>query len=202
MQDITTHIRTHLCEYGTLFALWVLFGIAHSFFASHFMKQIFKQLLPRIFPYNRMIYNFFSAFILGIIVSATYQIPVYSLLEFPVFAQIIFYSIQAAGLLFFLLAAQEYDLTEFFTGEPKSNVLQTGGILNIVRHPFYLATLLIIWFRAITIASVITNLCITIYIFIGIFFEENKLISQFGQAYRDYRMRVPMLFPRKIRKAL
>ena len=39
------------------------------------------------------------------------------------------------------------------------------------------------------------------YILIAIQFEENDLISLFGDAYRAYRKRVPMLIPLPGRKA-
>jgi protein-S-isoprenylcysteine O-methyltransferase Ste14 len=36
----------------------------------------------------------------------------------------------------------------------------------------------------------------TAYVFIGLFYEERDLVSQFGNRYRTYMNRVPRLFPR------
>ena len=45
------------------------------------------------------------------------------------------------------------------------------------------------------LASIIVSLALTIYVLIGIFFEERKLLCEFGQAYADYKSRTPMLIP-------
>jgi protein-S-isoprenylcysteine O-methyltransferase Ste14 len=37
---------------------------------------------------------------------------------------------------------------------------------------------------------------LTIYILIGIYFEERKLLREFGQQYADYKSTTPMLLPR------
>lgn len=36
---------------------------------------------------------------------------------------------------------------------------------------------------------------LTIYVWIGIGFEERKLLREFGQAYADYKFHMPMLIP-------
>jgi protein-S-isoprenylcysteine O-methyltransferase Ste14 len=39
------------------------------------------------------------------------------------------------------------------------------------------------------------NLGLTAYVFIGAYFEERKLLLEFGESYAEYRKRTPMLIP-------
>lgn len=39
------------------------------------------------------------------------------------------------------------------------------------------------------------NLGLTAYVLIGAYFEERKLVSEFGEGYAEYRRRTPMLMP-------
>ncbi len=77
----------------------------------------------------------------------------------------------------------------------------TKGVFSLVRHPIYLGSVL-------TYGGLI---CITLSLFsaglwVGItaFYwyisrhEEKLLIRRFGDEYRDYKRRVPMLFPIKL----
>ncbi len=77
--------------------------------------------------------------------------------------------------------------------------LITDGLYARIRHPLYLAT--IMGFGAIALIypfpTVVTFvLCMTAYTMIGAFFEERKLIIQYGDAYLEYRKHVGFILPK------
>ncbi len=96
-----------------------------------------------------------------------------------------------------------YSLKEFLGLKAEENPqLVRQGILQHVRHPLYLATVLLVtgyFLFSPTLASLVTAGCIIFYLFIGIYFEEKKLVAAFGEEYRRYQQEVPMLFPRSFR---
>jgi protein-S-isoprenylcysteine O-methyltransferase Ste14 len=74
--------------------------------------------------------------------------------------------------------------------------LVTGGLYRWMRHPLYSFGLLILWaLPAMTWNRLALALGLTIYILVGIYFEERKLLREFGPAYAEYRRRTPMLIP-------
>ena len=74
--------------------------------------------------------------------------------------------------------------------------LEINGLYRYVRHPLYLFGLLILWLIPLMTWNILAfNLGATLYILVGIQFEERKLLKEFGQAYADYQRRVPMLIP-------
>jgi protein-S-isoprenylcysteine O-methyltransferase Ste14 len=78
-----------------------------------------------------------------------------------------------------------------------TGTIDATGILGLTRHPWYLGALFFLWSNdaEITVASLMVDLILTVYIVWGTFLEERKLVAQLGDAYRDYQKRVPMLFP-------
>jgi protein-S-isoprenylcysteine O-methyltransferase Ste14 len=74
--------------------------------------------------------------------------------------------------------------------------LVVTGIYRWIRHPLYTAGLLFIWLTPIMTTSLLAfNLGLTLCIYIGSILEERRLLAEFGQAYEDYRSRVPRLIP-------
>jgi protein-S-isoprenylcysteine O-methyltransferase Ste14 len=65
-----------------------------------------------------------------------------------------------------------------------------------VRHPLYFCFLVLIWSGAgLTSDRLLFNVLWTAWICIGALLEEIDLSAQFGDAYREYRRKVPMLIP-------
>ncbi len=79
----------------------------------------------------------------------------------------------------------------------ESGELNTSGILGYIRHPWYTGAIAIIWARDIDKVSIIVNLILTIYLIAGTILEEQKLVKEFGDQYRDYQKNVSMLLPLK-----
>ncbi len=74
------------------------------------------------------------------------------------------------------------------------------GTHAYVRHPIYSGIILIVIGMALytpTDIVVLSVVCILAYLPAGIYFEEQKLIAEFGDDYLTYRREVPAIFPKK-----
>jgi methanethiol S-methyltransferase len=70
------------------------------------------------------------------------------------------------------------------------------GLYRYVRHPLYTCSILVIWLLPVMTLNILAfNLGATLYMTIGAFFEERKLVREFGEEYEEYRLHTPMLIP-------
>jgi protein-S-isoprenylcysteine O-methyltransferase Ste14 len=84
-----------------------------------------------------------------------------------------------------------------FQGRPYSHVpFVTRGFYRLVRHPLMLGFLIAFWAApTMTLGHFVFAAATTTYIVIALQFEEKELLDALGEAYLDYRGRVPSLIP-------
>ena len=195
-------------QYILLVILWIAWCALHSALISLTFTEYLRARFPKRFRYFRMLYN-----LIALVTLLPVIIYSFSLQETPVITwkgpwRIVPISLITAALFFLAAGARRYDLQQFFglrqlKDEKACSVLtddcslDTGGVLSIVRHPWYSAGLLIVWARPLDSPAILTNLVICGYFVVGAMLEERKLKMQFGQQYTDYQKRVSMLFPFK-----
>ncbi|MGV3529074.1 MAG: methyltransferase family protein [Flavisolibacter sp.] len=188
-----------------LVLFWMLYVFLHSFLVTPGTKQQAKKWLGEKFVYYRLFYNIFSALTLALLLWFQLSIPTLAIFNRSTFLMIAGGIVSLAGLVmmlvcickyfFSLSGLQELVLEQTHTSGP----LLVNGLHRYVRHPLYLGTFLFIWGLWLVfpyLNHLLANIVITIYTLIGIKLEERKLISSFGDAYVQYKKRVPMIVPR------
>ena len=189
----------------TLFLSTSLYYIIHSFLADTSVKQwITKRIIP--YRYYRIFYNFVAISLLaplGWIYFSTTKQPLFNS---TIINQTLGVIITIFGIWLTKKAMAQYSIQEFIgldrlktKNKELSLFLNTSGLNSWVRHPLYLASL-IIFVGALLLfpnSGVLMIVIVsTLYLFVGIRLEEKKLVDTFGEAYLDYQKRVPMIIPR------
>ncbi len=174
-----------------------LFGVLHSLLAANWVKDLLKN------RFYRLVFNVISIITFG----GVFLIYAKTNIDFifqPPFNFIFSNFLIGLGFGFILAVLYQYNLMEFsgfdaFQTQKNETSLQTNGYLQYVRHPLYSAIIVLMLFVFIaepSIRNLVTGIFFTIYILIGIHFEEKKLIETFGKQYIDYQNKTPRLIPK------
>ena len=74
--------------------------------------------------------------------------------------------------------------------------LVARGPYSVVRHPLYSSLIALIWLCPdLTLDRLLFNILWTVWIYVGATLEEKDLVEDFGDVYRQYQRRAPMLVP-------
>ncbi|MFN0103585.1 MAG: methyltransferase family protein [Bryobacteraceae bacterium] len=172
-------------------ALLALFGLQHSVMARTWFKEKFR------FSHPRRTYALATVAVLVIMARFWQPMPQIAW-QFRGATGIGLYVVWTFGLQLILFGALSINWRELLGfAEPGPPEFRTPFLYTIVRHPIYLGAILVLWAAPrMTHGHLLFAAGMTLYILIGIQFEERDLERTFGEVYRVYKRRVPMLIPR------
>jgi protein-S-isoprenylcysteine O-methyltransferase Ste14 len=180
-------------------AIW---GLFHSLLASLRIKDTAQKIFGiGAQRWYRLAYNVFSVISFLPVLALTVLLPDRQLYVFPSPWLYIIMTGQLAAMVMLLIGVLQTDTLSFIGirqifAKEASGELVINGLYRYMRHPLYTAGLLFIWLTpSMTVNLLTLYICLTVYILLGIYFEERKLLREFGQKYQDYKAKTPMLIP-------
>ena len=194
--------------------LFAVFGYIHSLLASEKIKFKFKNLFGDLIAFYRLLYNVFTLISLYLIylISPKPHIKIYDF-QYPYDIIILipqFLSLAGIIWAFRYICFKEFlgldQISRFIekrynTELDEEFTLRIEGPYKFSRHPIYFFSITFLLFRPTMDLFYLTFfLCIVAYFYVGSYYEEKKLVRQFGEIYKNYRKEVPRIIPFKLLK--
>ena len=185
-------------------SLIVLFGLQHSIMARPSFKAWWTQIVPP--TIERSVYVLIATLLLILLIFVWHPLPgvVWSVPSSPV--QVIMWVVFATGWLMavfstflinhFELMGLQQVWQNFRGSAPSAPKFRQPLLYRWSRHPLYLGMVIGLWCTPLmTVGHLLLAAGMTIYILIGIRYEERDLVSIFGTEYTIYQKKIAMLIP-------
>lgn len=187
--------------------MWTGYCALHSYLISIRFTKLMMHGLKNYYAFYRLFYVLISIVLLFPVFHYTDQLKSEVIINYrPPWSIIRYVLLTCSLLIFFKSFIFDYDSLSFFgirqilnfnkkkAVKPEEGI-KKSGLLGIVRHPMYFATILLFWCQTSRLSDIVANIVITAYIVIGTKLEERKLVLEYGDSYIQYQKDVPMLIP-------
>lgn len=185
--------------------LILLWGIQHSVMARGWFKDAIASLIPH--HIERSTYVLASSIVLLVLMHFWQPMDaVIWQVDNPLYQQVL-WTLFAIGWLMVLLSTfltDHFDLFGlrqtwlYFVNKSYSSVNFTDRLIyRWIRHPMMLGLFFAFWaIPTMTSGHLVFSIGMSVYILIGIYFEEKSLIAEVGPAYQEYQSRTARIIPK------
>jgi protein-S-isoprenylcysteine O-methyltransferase Ste14 len=184
--------------------LMVLWGLPHSLMARQSFKRRWMKVVPQ--AIERSIYMLQAGLLMALLIWQWRAMPGVVWHVAQPAARALLWALFGLGWVMAFIATvliNHFELTGLQqtwaylrNREAQSPDFRTPFLYKVVRHPMQLGVLIAFWAApTMTVGRLVFALGMTAYILIGLRFEERDLLRRFGQRYRTYQARTPMLVP-------
>ena len=191
-----------------LFNLFIslLFFVQHSLMLRTTIKKKIQKVIPEL--YIGAVFSIASGITLTASILLWQKIPVTLASADGVMVWVIraIYFAGLVGMMQVIISLKGIDplgvkkIRHHLSGTKQKLVpLAIGGLYRWVRHPLYFCSIVMTWAHPVlTVDRLLYDVIWTIWMVIGTMLEERDLLAEFGDSYRTYREKTPMLIPYKI----
>ena len=184
--------------------LIVLFGLQHSVMARRGFKKALSRLIPE--SVERSTYVLATSVVLGLVYALWQPLPqvIWQVDgDLPRAALWLLFGLGTLVLVGTTFMIDHFDLyglrqvylrwrQRSYTSPP----FRVAWLYRFVRHPLYLGFFVMFWSTPdMTLGHFVFALGMSLYILIGVRFEERDLLAAFGDTYARYQQQVPMILP-------
>ncbi len=196
---------THLSYDLVLLSLaWLAYFVLHSLLASLTVKRWVVRRRPQWMPAYRLFFNLMATLLVLPPLAMTFAFRGQPLWQWSGPWRWASAGLVLAAVLGVVWSLRHYDGAEFlglrqWRGRVRSvedqERMRISPLHRFVRHPWYFLGLVLVWSQDMDPAFLTSAIAISLYFVVGSRLEERKLMIYHGAAYREYRARVPGLFP-------
>lgn len=199
-----------MAELLVLFTGWAFFYALHSFMAHHKVKAFVQNKIKQYHRFYRLGFNLISVILSIALFYYQFSLPAEQFANMPQVVDIIGLIVFALGLMVLFMAFKAFNKAEFIglqqlkqTQTPEQPQhqepqLTKTGLYAYVRHPLYFGLVLLLIGALLRVPNYPTLAFVAasfIYLPIGVYLEEKKLIAEFGDAYKQYQKEVKRFIP-------
>jgi protein-S-isoprenylcysteine O-methyltransferase Ste14 len=207
---------SHYQATGYVGLVFAAFALIHSLLVTEAFKSTCQRILGTHFmqAHYRALYSIISIITFTLALYLIKLIPDIGIYKAPSWLSIILRSIQIGGIVFGAMAFKYIDGREFLgmrqmwttfrglhsKGDAEgitSEGFITGGVYSVVRNPLYFAGIVFFVFQPdITRTGLTLSIIAVAYFIWGAYIEQRRMLTRYGEPYRQYMSRVPLLIPR------